>query len=170
MTTCTVIRSKRLIVHSRPQRLVTDTWRFALVRLLRDSPLNSPLYPPAQKISLRDTRDRNRGWGEAETKRSRRKRSHHQHAMEWWNRMIFPAKRVWVGVAARFSLRKNGLRKLRQEVSTCEYEDVRVMWEMLRRNEIEIARSPPLNDQPATKLRRRWVMFDWPPYNLCASF
>ncbi|KAH0457587.1 hypothetical protein IEQ34_012902 [Dendrobium chrysotoxum] len=90
--------------------------------------------------------------------------------MEWWNRMIFPAKRVWVGVANRFSLRKNGLRKLRQEVSTCEYEDVRVMWEMLRRNEIEIARSPPLNDQPAAKLRRRWVVFDWPPYNLCASF
>ncbi|XP_020593109.1 uncharacterized protein LOC110033462 [Phalaenopsis equestris] len=91
--------------------------------------------------------------------------------MEWWDRMISPARRVWIGVAARFSLRrKNGLKKLRQEVSTCEYEDVRVMWEMLRRNEIEIAGSPPLNDRQTIKHRRRWVLFGWPPYNLCACF
>lgn len=28
-----------------------------------------------------------------------------------------------------------GLKKLRNDVKSCEYEDIRVMWEMLNRNE-----------------------------------
>ncbi|XP_020579164.1 uncharacterized protein LOC110023876 [Phalaenopsis equestris] len=90
--------------------------------------------------------------------------------MECWDRMIFPLKRVWIGVAARLSLQKTGPRKLRQEVSTCEYEDVHVMWEMLRRTDREIARCPPLSRRRDLIKRRRWIVFDWVPYNLCARF
>lgn len=35
-----------------------------------------------------------------------------------------------------------GLMKLQQEVSSCEYGDVHVMWELLRRSEIEVGESP----------------------------
>ncbi|KAG6472254.1 uncharacterized protein LOC122029877 [Zingiber officinale] len=51
--------------------------------------------------------------------------------MAWWARMVSPARRVCDGVAFRFGLRKSGLMRLRREVRTCEYEDVRVMWELL---------------------------------------
>ncbi|KAJ0973724.1 hypothetical protein J5N97_015689 [Dioscorea zingiberensis] len=40
-------------------------------------------------------------------------------------------RRILIGVAARLRTRKTGLRRLRREVRTCEYEDVQVMWEML---------------------------------------
>ncbi|KAK8957958.1 hypothetical protein KSP39_PZI000236 [Platanthera zijinensis] len=93
--------------------------------------------------------------------------------MEWWDLIIFPAKRVWIGVAARFSLRKNGflgLRQLKQEVITCEYEDVRVMWEMLRKSETETARFPAADDRRTVKRRRRWSVSDLAPYHLCARF
>ncbi|RLN18512.1 uncharacterized protein C2845_PM02G33930 [Panicum miliaceum] len=51
----------------------------------------------------------------------------------WWDRVVLPVRRVWLGVASRFGVRQTGLWRLRQEVSTCEYEDVHVMWEMLSR-------------------------------------
>ncbi|KAK1276951.1 hypothetical protein QJS04_geneDACA004034 [Acorus gramineus] len=63
---------------------------------------------------------------------------------EWWNRMIFPVKRVLVSFAARVKGRKNGggLLKLHDDVQTCGYQDVQVMWEMLRRSEMELSSSP----------------------------
>ncbi|URD99795.1 hypothetical protein MUK42_31798 [Musa troglodytarum] len=51
--------------------------------------------------------------------------------MAWWDRVASPMRRVWAGVATRVGIRKSGLLRLRQEVSTCEYEDVRVLWELL---------------------------------------
>ncbi|AQL08923.1 hypothetical protein ZEAMMB73_Zm00001d048135 [Zea mays] len=62
----------------------------------------------------------------------------------WWDRVVLPVRRAWLGVASRFGVRQTGtargrgsafvgLWRLRQEVSTCEYEDVHVMWEMLSR-------------------------------------
>ncbi|KAE8775328.1 hypothetical protein ACQJBY_060841 [Aegilops geniculata] len=57
----------------------------------------------------------------------------------WWERLVLPVRRAWLGVASRFGVRQSGLWRLRQEVSTCEYEDVRVMWEMLSRT----ASAPP---------------------------
>ncbi|XP_062216494.1 uncharacterized protein LOC133916708 [Phragmites australis] len=50
-----------------------------------------------------------------------------------WDRVVLPVRRVWLGVASCFGVRQTGLWRLRQEVSTCEYEDVHVMWEMLSR-------------------------------------
>nr|ACG25681.1 hypothetical protein [Zea mays]ACG48675.1 hypothetical protein [Zea mays] len=63
----------------------------------------------------------------------------------WWHRVVLPVRRAWLGVSSRFGVRQTGtaqqrrdaggsrLWRLRQEVSTCEYEDVHVMWEMLSR-------------------------------------
>ncbi|KAH7516660.1 hypothetical protein FEM48_Zijuj10G0158600 [Ziziphus jujuba var. spinosa] len=85
--------------------------------------------------------------------------------MEFWNKMIFPVRRVWLALSSRVNYspksgifffllllffsnpRKHkfifihslsgGLLKLRDDVQTCGYEDVQVMWEMLRRSETE---------------------------------
>ncbi|KDO81547.1 hypothetical protein CISIN_1g034453mg [Citrus sinensis] len=62
--------------------------------------------------------------------------------MKLWDKMALPMRRVWNGVALRLGIRKSGLLRLRQDVRSCEYEDVRVMWEILKRNEPELARSP----------------------------
>ncbi|KAG0451090.1 hypothetical protein HPP92_026436 [Vanilla planifolia] len=91
-------------------------------------------------------------------------------AMNCWDKMILPATRVWIGISARLSLRKTGLRKLREEVSTCEYEDIQVMWEMLRRTDTEVSQSPPANRRQLRKRRRRWIVLDWASYNLCSNF
>ncbi|CAL1376982.1 unnamed protein product [Linum trigynum] len=61
--------------------------------------------------------------------------------MDWWNKVVFPVRRVWVAVSARVkSSRKHGggILMLHNDVQTCGYEDVQVMWEMLRRSELEM--------------------------------
>ncbi|WJX65504.1 hypothetical protein P8452_50161 [Trifolium repens] len=56
--------------------------------------------------------------------------------VKWWqNNFMFPLRRFWLSIATRFGIRKSGLKKLRHDVQSCEYEDIRVMWEMLNRNE-----------------------------------
>uniref|UniRef100_A0A0D9VZC4 Uncharacterized protein n=1 Tax=Leersia perrieri TaxID=77586 RepID=A0A0D9VZC4_9ORYZ len=55
------------------------------------------------------------------------------------DRAAVPVKRVWLGIAARVGLRRtSGLRKLKKEVRTCEYHDVHIMWEMLRKTEAPV--------------------------------
>lgn len=78
-----------------------------------------------------------------------------------------------------------GLWKLRKEVRTCEYEDVHVMWEMLRKTDCEIGRCPPVAMDGGDKIRRwrvrhhrrggarsgLWAaVLEWAPYNLCRDF
>ncbi|GMI91701.1 hypothetical protein HRI_002839400 [Hibiscus trionum] len=60
--------------------------------------------------------------------------------MDWWHKVIFPVRRLWFAVSSRVKARKNGagLLKLHDDVQTCGYEDVQVMWEMLRRSESEL--------------------------------
>ncbi|KAL2539354.1 hypothetical protein Adt_00332 [Abeliophyllum distichum] len=72
-----------------------------------------------------------RNKGGIESNRRQRK------VMEWWNKMVFPVRRVWFSVSARVKARKNGagLLKLHDDIQTCGYEDVQIMWEMLRRTE-----------------------------------
>ncbi|EEF52301.1 conserved hypothetical protein [Ricinus communis] len=78
--------------------------------------------------------------------------------MEWWDKVMHPVRRVWKGVALRIGIRKRGLLKLRHDVRACEYEDVRIMWEMLRRTETESARQ----SQPVkSKKRCFWKCFSW---------
>nr|XP_009380750.1 PREDICTED: uncharacterized protein LOC103969058 isoform X2 [Musa acuminata subsp. malaccensis] len=78
--------------------------------------------------------------------------------MDWWQRMVvLPAKRALVAVAARVRTRKAGrgmLVKLRNEVQTCGYEDVQVMWEMLQRSAAELAGAPRGSKQTPAWSRR----------------
>ncbi|CAA2976115.1 Hypothetical predicted protein [Olea europaea subsp. europaea] len=57
--------------------------------------------------------------------------------MEWWHKMVFPVRRVWFAVSARAKARKTGagLLKLHDDIQTCGYEDVQIMWDILRRIE-----------------------------------
>ncbi|MQL88141.1 hypothetical protein Taro_020695 [Colocasia esculenta] len=57
--------------------------------------------------------------------------------MDWWEKVVFPVKRAWVAVSSRVkttptSKSGRGILKLHEDVQTCEYQDVQVMWEMLR--------------------------------------
>ncbi|EYU24560.1 hypothetical protein ABFS82_04G114100 [Erythranthe guttata] len=71
--------------------------------------------------------------------------------MEWWRKIVFPVRRAWFAVSARVKARKNGggLLKLHDDIQTCGYEDVQIMWEMLRRTETEVV--PHQN-----KSKHRW--------------
>lgn len=58
--------------------------------------------------------------------------------MGWWSRMTSPLRRFSFRVASRLGFRKRGLLKLGRDVRACEYGDVQVMWEMVKRNEKEV--------------------------------
>ncbi|KAJ4837574.1 hypothetical protein Tsubulata_014330 [Turnera subulata] len=87
--------------------------------------------------------------------------------MDWWHKMIFPVRRVWLAVSARVKARKNGagLLKLHNDVQTCGYEDVQVMWEMLRKSE-----SGLLATHPKRKQRPFWRVFVWSNHSAPTSF
>ncbi|KAE8714389.1 casein kinase II subunit alpha-2 [Hibiscus syriacus] len=86
--------------------------------------------------------------------------------MQAFVRMTLPVRRVWTGVAARIGVRKRGHMKLRKDVSSCEYEDVRVMWEMLSRIEAET------NWSPRKRKRTLSSCLEWArrAHFLCRSF
>ncbi|XP_027359162.1 uncharacterized protein LOC113867862 [Abrus precatorius] len=86
--------------------------------------------------------------------------------VEWWHNMMYPLRRVWIGIATRLGIRKTGLLKLRHDVRACEYEDIRVMWEMLNRNESDFGHS-----SGKSKKRQCWKLLRWArcaPY-ICRS-
>ncbi|GMI82691.1 hypothetical protein HRI_001938400 [Hibiscus trionum] len=62
--------------------------------------------------------------------------------MHFVDKMSTRVRRVWTGITTRHGGRKSGLLKLQKDVSSCEYRDVQVMWEMLRRSEAEMGESP----------------------------
>lgn len=70
--------------------------------------------------------------------------------MEWCHKVIFPMRRAWTAVAARVRARKDGggLLKLHDDVQMCGYQDVQVMWEMLRRSETSELSHPPKRKRP----------------------
>ncbi|KAL9323245.1 hypothetical protein ACSQ67_011298 [Phaseolus vulgaris] len=76
-------------------------------------------------------------------KKKNKKNKKKQHFMDVWRNIIFPVRRVWLALSARLKARKNGagLLKLQDDVQTCGYEDVQVMWEMLQRTESDVVES-----------------------------
>ncbi|XP_042015459.1 uncharacterized protein LOC121763503 [Salvia splendens] len=72
--------------------------------------------------------------------------------MNCWAKIAIPMRKVWVGVSRRFGFRKTGLIKLDKDVRTCEYEDIHILWDLLKRNEADLARS---------RKSRSW-RFQWP--------
>ncbi|KAG8377530.1 hypothetical protein BUALT_Bualt08G0042800 [Buddleja alternifolia] len=61
--------------------------------------------------------------------------------MELWDKMMIPMQKVWIKLSKRVGLHKTGLVKLRQDVRTCEYEDVHILWDMLKRNDTDLTRT-----------------------------
>ncbi|GAB4850467.1 hypothetical protein Ancab_029773 [Ancistrocladus abbreviatus] len=77
--------------------------------------------------------------------------------MDWWQKMLSPLRRVWLSLSSRVKPPKSsgdGLLKLHEDVETCGYEDVQIMWEMLRRSESELHSSKH-------KQRPFWRIFVW---------
>ncbi|KAB1214471.1 Ribulose bisphosphate carboxylase/oxygenase activase, chloroplastic [Morella rubra] len=60
---------------------------------------------------------------------------------------------------------RDGLLKLHNDVQTCGYQDVQVMWEMLSRSE-----SGPLGNHPKRKRRPFWRVFPWSNHNAASTF
>ncbi|CAI0548842.1 unnamed protein product [Linum tenue] len=85
--------------------------------------------------------------------------------MDWWDKVIFPVRRVWVAVSARVKSRKHGsggILMLHNDVQTCGYEDVQVMWEMLRRSQLEIINGGRSSNGNLLKQHRPfWRSFVW---------
>ncbi|KAF8025281.1 hypothetical protein BT93_F2195 [Corymbia citriodora subsp. variegata] len=87
--------------------------------------------------------------------------------MELWRKMIFPVRRVWFSVSARLKARNHGAghMKLEDDVQTCEYQDVQVMWEMLKRSETEL-----MANHPKRKAHRPfWRVLVWSNHSAPAS-
>ncbi|KAL0366260.1 UNVERIFIED_CONTAM: protein sym1 [Sesamum radiatum] len=53
--------------------------------------------------------------------------------------MITPMIKVWTKVSDRFRRRESGIVKLRKDVRSCKYEDVQTLWDMIQKNETELA-------------------------------
>ncbi|KAL9265129.1 hypothetical protein AKJ16_DCAP19455 [Drosera capensis] len=80
-----------------------------------------------------------------------------EEMIKWWEKMVVvPLRRVWVSLSCRVKPPRsgNGLLKLHEDVETCGYQDVQVMWEMLKRSE-------PLSHSSERKQRPFWRNFLW---------
>ncbi|KAL0432564.1 UNVERIFIED_CONTAM: hypothetical protein Slati_2590700 [Sesamum latifolium] len=53
--------------------------------------------------------------------------------------MITPVIKVWTKVSDRLRRRESGIVKLRKDVRSCKYEDVHTLWDMIQKNETELA-------------------------------
>nr|CAB3485671.1 unnamed protein product [Digitaria exilis] len=67
--------------------------------------------------------------------------------MAWWRKkVVSPARRAWAAVSTRVRVRNTGsggsILKLHEDVQTCGYKDVQVMFEILT-SELEVASHVP---------------------------
>ncbi|XP_062226635.1 uncharacterized protein LOC133924914 [Phragmites australis] len=74
--------------------------------------------------------------------------------MAWWRKkVVFPTHRAWAAVSTRVRSSKTGsggsILKLHEDVQTCGYKDVQVMFEILR-TELEMS-----SHAPKQQLKRR---------------
>ncbi|XP_066378521.1 uncharacterized protein [Miscanthus floridulus] len=83
--------------------------------------------------------------------------------MAWWRaRVVAPVCRAWLAVAAaRARVRKGecGILSLHQDVQTCGYQDVQVMWNMLssEKEAVAAAEAAVLASPVAPRHRHRAV-------------
>ncbi|KAL2332544.1 hypothetical protein Fmac_020125 [Flemingia macrophylla] len=87
--------------------------------------------------------------------------------MEFCRTIIFPVRRLCLALSARLKSRKNGagLLKLQDDVQTCGYQDVQVMWEMLQRTEGEVV----LENHQKRKQLPFWRIFVWSNHSEVSS-
>ncbi|XP_039845425.1 uncharacterized protein LOC120704942 [Panicum virgatum] len=87
--------------------------------------------------------------------------------MAWWRaRVVAPVRRAWLAVAAaRARVRKGecGILNLHQDVQTCGYQDVQVMWNMLSsEKEAAAAGAGAGGTLPKPRKRPFWRLPLWP--------
>ncbi|KAI4321068.1 hypothetical protein MLD38_034489 [Melastoma candidum] len=67
--------------------------------------------------------------------------------MDWCDRVAHSIKGAFRRLASRLGILHSGPKKLRQDVRRCDYGDVKVMWEMLKKkkkeNVAELGKRPP---------------------------
>lgn len=87
--------------------------------------------------------------------------------MDLWEKMVCPVRRALFSIAGRIKSRKNGasLLKLHNDIQTCGYADVQVMWEMLRRSESEL-----MSQRSKQKPRSFWRIFIWHDHDSISAF
>ncbi|EEC81113.1 hypothetical protein OsI_23978 [Oryza sativa Indica Group] len=88
--------------------------------------------------------------------------------MAWWRaRVVAPVRRAWLAVAAARARARNGERgilDLHQDVQTCGYEDVQVMWNMLSSEKEAAPLPPPRRKRALWRLRLPvWPAAVWSP-------
>nr|GMD99437.1 Cyclic pyranopterin monophosphate synthase [Ipomoea batatas] len=79
--------------------------------------------------------------------------------MKFLGKMLVPMRKAWTKFAYRLHFRRTGLVKLHRDVKTCEYEDVHILWEMVKRYEKEMATS-----SASCRGRQRWDMVYCAPF------
>ncbi|EES13581.1 hypothetical protein BDA96_07G090900 [Sorghum bicolor] len=97
----------------------------------------------------------------------------------WWRRKVLPrARRAWAAVAARLRARKpgfhldtmrsgsGGILKLHEDVQTCGYKDVQVMFDMLT-SELEAAAQA--QKAPPSPPRKQALPPAWPGRSTIAA-
>ncbi|KMZ73772.1 hypothetical protein ZOSMA_140G00100 [Zostera marina] len=99
--------------------------------------------------------------------------------VHWWKKVFFPVKKAPVSaVTSRVNKTRKidhvravdvGLAKLYNDVQTCAYNDVQVMWEILRRSEMEIQISSSSVSSPAKRRRSFEKIFLSSPPDLSIS-
>ncbi|KAJ0234716.1 hypothetical protein HA466_0271860 [Hirschfeldia incana] len=75
---------------------------------------------------------------------------------EWWNTMAFPTRRIWNRFTVRVGFRRSGLLRLQNDVSSCEYEDIHIMWNLLHKIEDTAPRSSQFNKRIQQKKKACW--------------
>ncbi|CAH8359755.1 unnamed protein product [Eruca vesicaria subsp. sativa] len=79
---------------------------------------------------------------------------------ELLNTMSFPTRRIWNRFTARVGLRHNGLLRLQNDVSSCEYEDIHKMWNLLHKIEDPTPTPTPTRDSRIKQRKKAcWNLF-----------
>ncbi|KAI4389513.1 hypothetical protein MLD38_001731 [Melastoma candidum] len=94
--------------------------------------------------------------------------------MDWCDQVVHSIRGAFRRLASRLGIRHSGPKKLWQDVRRCDYDDVRVMWDMLKKKKknestAKLGQQPPLpppSSSAASAARMRspppWVnSFEW---------
>ncbi|CAN7043077.1 hypothetical protein BRARA_B02457 [Brassica rapa] len=80
---------------------------------------------------------------------------------EWWKTMAFPARRIWNRFTVRVGFRHSGLLRLQNDVSSCEYEDIHIMWNLLHKiDDPTPIRGARIQQRIQQRKKACWNLFD----------
>ncbi|GLJ37544.1 hypothetical protein SUGI_0762940 [Cryptomeria japonica] len=142
-----------LINYSGEFKLHDSSLRASKAKYRRKREQDSDKHPPITNISSFGTHSSviverliriRRRWArsfisfrQSEETKPKEEKKKKKKKMEWLRKMLFPMRRVLLGIAGKVRARRRGrgLLKLYNDVQSCGYQDVQVMWEMLQKSE-----------------------------------